>query len=145
MRKIETTVDIDAPPAAVWDVLATFRSYPEWNPFVREISGEPDLGRRLHVRLQTPSGRGFSFKPRVTAAEPAQRFAWLGRLGLPGLFDGHHMFELTCSDNGTHLVHREEFRGLLVPFLWRSLDTDTRAGFEQMNQALKSRVEARAT
>ena len=39
-------------------------------------------------------------------------------------------------------VQREEFRGLLVPLFSRSLDTDTRRGFEAMNQALKERAEA---
>jgi hypothetical protein len=39
------------------------------------------------------------------------------------------------------LVQRERFRGILVPLVWRTLDRDTRRGFEAMNQALKQRVE----
>ena len=39
-------------------------------------------------------------------------------------------------------VQREEFRGVLVPFFWKSLDTHTRQGFEAMNAALKQRAEA---
>ena len=41
-------------------------------------------------------------------------------------------------------TQREEFRGVLVPLLWKQLDTRTRAGFEAMNEALKARAEARA-
>ena len=39
-------------------------------------------------------------------------------------------------------VQREEFRGVLVPFFWKSLDTHARQGFEAMNAALKQRAEA---
>jgi hypothetical protein len=38
-------------------------------------------------------------------------------------------------------VHREEFTGILVPLLWRSLDRDTRRGFEEMNRRLKELAE----
>jgi hypothetical protein len=62
---------------------------------------------------------------------------------LPGLFDGEHIFTMDPLDAGrrTRLVHREEFRGVLVPLFWGSLDTATRQGFEEMNLALKKRVE----
>jgi hypothetical protein len=39
------------------------------------------------------------------------------------------------------LVHREEFRGILVPLLWGSLEVKTKKGFEAMNLALKQRAE----
>ena len=35
----------------------------------------------------------------------------------------------------------ESFRGLLVPLLLRMVEKDTRRGFEEMNQALKTRAE----
>ena len=41
-------------------------------------------------------------------------------------------------------IHREEFSGLLVPLLWKSVGKTTRPGFGLMNQALKKRVEASA-
>ena len=49
------------------------------------------------------------------------------------------------GENRVRLTHSECFRGLLVPMLWKGLDTDTRAGFEQLNQALKARAEERFT
>jgi hypothetical protein len=39
------------------------------------------------------------------------------------------------------MVQHEQFRGLLVPFMSRSLDRNTLPAFEQMNQALKRRAE----
>ena len=37
--------------------------------------------------------------------------------------------------------HSERFSGILVGFLRASLDRDTQRGFEDMNRALKLRVE----
>lgn len=46
-------------------------------------------------RLQPAGGREATFKPSVTVVEPNTTFEWLGRFGLPGIFDGRHRFELT--------------------------------------------------
>ncbi len=49
---------------------------------------------------------------------------------------------LEPTAGGTRLVHSERLTGILVPFLRKSLDTQTFAGFEAMNAALKARAEA---
>ena len=84
----------------------------------------------------------MTFKPRVTRVVPEREFRWLGRLLIPGLFDGEHVFEIKpLGENRSGLVQREKFRGLLVPLLWRSLNTSTRQGFNEMNAALKLKAE----
>jgi hypothetical protein len=84
----------------------------------------------------------MGFKPTVLRAEPNRELRWLGRLWLPRLFDGEHVFVIEPLDETrVRFVQREEFNGLLVPLFARSLDTDTRRGFEEMNQALKARAE----
>ena len=140
---LRSQVDIDASPEEVWGILTTFGAFPEWNPFIVSIQGEPAVGERLRARLQPPGGRGITLKPKVTAAEPGQTFAWLGRLGVPGVFDGAHRFELEPLAGGrTRLVQSEHFSGVLVPMVRRSLRTHTLAGFEAMNRALREQVEA---
>jgi hypothetical protein len=143
MRELSTEIEINAPPEQVWAVLCDFESYSEWNPFIRSIEGEPQQAARLVVRFEPPGGRAMTFKPTVLRAAPNEELRWLGRLLLPGVFDGEHIYELEPLDSGrrTRLVHREEFRGLLVPVLLKSLDSSTRRGFEAMNTALKARVE----
>jgi hypothetical protein len=82
-------------------------------------------------------------KPRVRAADENRRFAWLGRLGVPHIFDGEHEFVMEPAADGTTVfTQRETFRGALVPFLGRLL-AQTKSGFEAMNVALKQRVEQR--
>ena len=144
-HELHSEIDIDATPEAVWQVLTDLDRYSDWNPYIVSAEGLAEVGERLTNRMQPPGGKGMTFKPTVTAAERAATFEWLGRLGLPGIFDGRHRFKLAPNDNGgTVVTQSEQFNGILVRFMRKSLDTATLAGFEAMNTALKTRVEAAA-
>ena len=68
---IDTTVDIDAGPDAVWDVLTDFARYSEWNPVMR-IEGTPEVGTKLVVHLTQNGGTGMSVKPKCSQRPPAR-------------------------------------------------------------------------
>jgi hypothetical protein len=140
-KRIETSIAIDASADRVWRVLVDFPSYPQWNPFIKSIDGEAAAGNQLTVRLQAPGGMAMTFRPRVLAASPGRELRWVGRLLVPGLFDGEHRFviERTGADS-CRLTQGETFTGILVGLFGRNLRA-TADGFDQMNQALKVRVE----
>jgi hypothetical protein len=141
MRELTSSIEIDASPERVWSVLTDFASYGEWNPFIRSIEGEPVVGSRLQVRIAPPGGRAMTFKPTVTVVDPSLELRWLGRLLLPGLFDGEHRFRLEPLDGDrTRFVQSERFSGILVAFSGKGL-AKTERGFDAMNEALKLRVE----
>ena len=143
MKELHSQIDINASAERVWHLLTDFASYPQWNPFIRRISGEPTTGERLQARIEPPGGQGMTFKPKVLTAEPNRELRWLGHLLVPGLFDGEHSFTIQpLEENRCRFVQREAFKGLLVPLFARSLETNTQRGFEEMNQALKERAEA---
>lgn len=138
---VRTTIEIDASPQAVWDVLTDFAAYRDWNPFMDRIEGLPEVGAKLVVHMGPPGGRGITFKPTVLVADPDQELRWLGKLGVGGLFDGEHSFVLTPNADGTtHLTHSERFSGILVALAKGTLK-NTQAGFTAFNEALKQRVE----
>jgi hypothetical protein len=84
----------------------------------------------------------MTFRPTVREVVPGRRLSWLGHLLVPGIFDGEHGFTLEpLPDGGVRLTQQEDFRGLLVPLLARSLDRRTLPAFERMNHALKHRAE----
>ena len=144
-HEIRTEIVIRAPSDRVWAALTDFASYPAWNPFVREARGEPVAGARLTVRLQRTASSTMTFRPRVLVANPPHELRWLGRLLVPGLFDGEHSFSVEdLPDGGVRFRQEESFRGLLVPLLWRTLDRETRPLFDRMNQALRALVEPAA-
>lgn len=143
MFEIRTSVAIAASAEQVWAVLSDFAAYSEWNPFIRRIDGWPERGQRLAVEIAPPGGKVMNFRPRVLEAVRPERLSWRGRMVLPGLFDGdHHFFIEQHDDGGVRFHHGEQFRGLMVPFVKKSLEAEVRPGFEAMNQALKARVEA---
>jgi hypothetical protein len=138
---ITTEIEIDAPPNDVWAALTDLDGYAEWNPFITEAAGEVKVGERLTNRLQPPGERAMTFRPEVTVVEPNETFEWLGHLGVSGVFDGRHRFELTeLPDGRTRLVQSEQFSGLLVRPMRKRLDGGTVAGFEAMNEALAAHV-----
>jgi hypothetical protein len=146
MPALQTEIRIDAPAEKVWEVLTDFARYPDWNPFIPEADGSIGVGDRLRVRIHPPGKRPMIFRPRVLRADPGRELRWLGHLGIPGLFDGEHVFRLEESrrESGrptTRLVHRESFRGILTPLVWPGMEEATRSGFHAMNEALKARVE----
>ena len=145
MREIRTSVDIEATPEAVWSVLTNFDAYPDWNPFIRSLSGTLTKGEQLDVNLGASGKKPMSFTPVVTVIIPGEEFAWLGHLGMKGVFDGHHHFRLSVSGTGTRLDHFEEFSGVLSAVVLASIKSSTTRGFQEMNQALKDRVEAKAS
>ncbi len=84
----------------------------------------------------------MTFRPRVLAVAPGRELRWLGHLGMPGLFDGEHVFAIEPGRPGrVRFVHREVFTGLLVPVVARWLEAGTRRGFAAMNEALRARAE----
>ena len=141
MRRLVTEITIQASPADVWEVLTQLERYGEWNPFVIEAKGTVAVGERLEVKMQRPGRKPITFRPTVTEVVPGSVFEWLGHLGVQGIFDGRHRFELEKREGGIRLTHSETFTGIIVPLLFRVLETGTTAGFEAMNAALKIRVE----
>ena len=50
--------------------------------------------------------------------------------------------QIEASATGTRLVQSEFVDGMLVRVMRKSLDTNTKSGFEAMNVALKARAES---
>jgi hypothetical protein len=140
--KLEQSFEVQAPIDTVWSALVDLERYRDWNPFLVEASGTVSPGERLRVRFRAPGHRAVAMRPTVIGFEPGRTFRWLGRLGIPGIFDGEHSHEVEAVDGGgSRYVQREEFRGVLVPFVG-GLISDTQRGFRAMNEALKARLEA---
>ncbi len=144
-KRLLTDIDIDATPERVWEVLTDLAAYPGWNPFIVRAEGVVETGRRLTLTMQPLGGRATTLRPRLVEVDVPRRLRWRGALGVPGLMDAEHTFTLEPRGIGTRLIHQEDFRGVLVPFLAASLDRNTLPAFVAMNQALKSRAEHTAS
>lgn len=145
MRQIETRIEIEATPTRVWEILADFARYAEWNPFIRRAAGRARDGERIEAEMHLEGRSPMVFRPTIREAAEGRALRWLGSLGLRGLFDGEHYFQIEPSPAGATLVHGERFSGILVPLVFgRAMRTATLASFERMNRALKARAEGKA-
>jgi len=137
---VYSQIEIDAPSHRVWDTLVDFDAYPDWNPFIRKIGGAARPGGRLSVAIRPPGRRPMTFRPLVLRAQPHRELRWRGRLLLPALFDGEHIFSIApLTAARVRFSQRERLSGLLVPLLRPTLLEATRRGFEEMNRALARR------
>jgi hypothetical protein len=142
MKELYAEIEIEASPAQVWQLLTDFSRLPEWNPFMQQASGKLVQGEKMEVQLQPPDSPGAKIKPTLLKVEPNRELRWLGHLVIPGLFDGEHIFTIEPLDEErVKFVQREEFTGILASLMLRLIGENTRRGFEQMNQALKTTVE----
>ncbi len=135
-------MQINASPEIIWKILMDFDHYPDWNPFIKSITGKKEVGSRLTVLLQPPGEKGMTFTPKVKVFAVNQEFRWLGKLWGGGFFNGEHYFLIQDLGNNTvQFTHGENFTGILVGLMSKMLG-NTKKGFQAMNEALKLRAES---
>ena len=136
-HQINTSVIINTDTSTVWKVLTSFEKYAQWNPFIKSIQGNIEVGTKFHAEIDT-----MKFKPTTLVYKENQEFTWLGQLILPGIFDGKHSFILHDNNDGTTtLIQKESFNGILVRFMKNKLDNDILKKFNLMNEKLKEVAE----
>lgn len=138
MKEVRTEIEINAGPEKVWQVLTDFEKYEQWNPFITKIVGYAKEGSKIEIHIETPAGKKRKYEPTITKVEQGRELRWMGK---SWVLNGEHIFTIDQLQSQTRLVHREVFDGLLASFFGKSLDTDVKQGLEEMNRALKERVE----
>ncbi len=142
MKEIYTEIDILASAETVWHILTDFNNFPQWNPFIREAHGKVGHREKLKVVIQPVGSGSMTFSPTIIKLEPNRELRWLGRLLVPGLFDGEHSFIIEpIKSNYVRFKQSEKFTGILVPLFASKLDLGTKNGFIEMNNALKKKAE----
>lgn len=141
MKELKTEIEIQASPDKVWQILTDLDKYPEWNPFIHHAIGKAKAGEKVDITFQSGE-KQMTLHCKVLEVKPNKELCWKYHVLLPGLFNGEHHF--TIEQTGVNLVRfvdREVFNGLLVPLQAKDIDTNSRRGFEAMDQALKARAE----
>lgn len=143
-RRVLTSILLRHSAERVWDVLADFRRYAEWNPLTLEAAGEAVAGARVWMRFVNPARDGASIVQTVTVtrAEPGRLLGWRGQV--PLLFTGDHLFELAPDAGGTRLYHSETLSGPVPRLLFSDAVIESRfvPAYEACNRALSDRLDA---
>jgi hypothetical protein len=139
MKAYEATSVIAADPNAIWEILTDAPSYSNWDSGVVRVEGRIAPGEKIKVVSKANPNRAFPVK--VTEFSPGRSMTWSGGMPL-GLFKGVRRFTLTPQGDGmTEFTMREEYTGLFLPLIWRSMP-DLGPSFHQFASGLKARAEA---
>ena len=116
MKEIHTEIIIDATAKRVWEVLTNYEDHQRWNPFIKNWTGDKLKGGKLEVLIEPPGGKAMTFKPTILTFDEERELRWLGKLGISGIFNGEHFFQIeTISDNQVRFIQGEKFTGILIP------------------------------
>jgi hypothetical protein len=141
MKELCTEIEIQASPEKVWHILTDLDKWPDWNPFITRAIGKPQLGEKVNITAGS-GPKVMVLHCTVTKVEPNHELTWKYHVGLPMLFQGEHSMRIEPAGEGhVRFVDREVVTGLLVPLQAKNIDTNSKRGFEAMDQALKARAE----
>lgn len=142
MKKIETSVVIDASIETVWNVIIDLKNYSHWNPFITQSENNLEIGDINHIKICVSGSKPQFYDVKIVENIPFKKLCWLGHFHIPGLIDGYHCFELDRYYDKTIVLHYEYYSGLLVPFVFYTfLNTKLKKSFLDLNEALKKKCE----
>ncbi len=142
--EIRTTVDIEAAPDRVWQLLMEFDDYQVWNPFIRGIKADKlSIGGTLYIRVRRPPGsESIRYTAKITDFKPGAEISWRRTMGFGGLFASEHaMIIVQRGHFGSCFIQRERFSGMLADSVYNRIGSDIAASFKAMNRALKAAAE----
>ena len=138
MKKFSTTIAINAPVEAIWEILIDGQNWPNWNTTIDSVHGNIAPGEKITVYSKVSPGRAFPLK--VTGFTPPNRMVWTGGMPL-GLFTGKRTYTLTTQTDGSvEFQMQEAFSGLMAPLITRSIP-DLQPSFEEFATCLKTQAE----
>ena len=141
MKTYNATATIQASPDTIWAILTDGPKYPDWDSGIERVERRIGSGETIKVFTSISPGRAFPVK--VTEFTPGQKMTWAGGMPL-GLFKGVRTFSLSPQEGGaTQFTMREEFTGLFLPMIWRSMP-DLGPSFEQFVTGVKDHAEGSA-
>lgn len=140
---VHTEIEIEAAAERVWEILADFDSYPEWNPLIPHATGSAEVGRTARIHLAIGNLK-VPITVEVLRAEPGRELCWVGpaQEWLRRVGRGTHFFRIEKVDEQhVRFEHGEEFEGIAVPRRFARGERFLTRGYEALNRALKRRAE----
>lgn len=139
MARWERTIEINANPANVWQIMSDVSRWPEWTPSIEsvdQISADMAIGSEAVVKAKgTPRA-----KWRVTEWNPGQNFTWV-----TSVRGAKTVGEHVIAPNGegrSKVTLAIEVQGLLTPLFQPLISRGITSNLELESQGLKRRAEA---
>lgn len=139
---LNTRIMISAPPEKVWRVLNDFEKYPEWNPHLRALDGQPQPNSRTRFKEIFTDGDEVVRQIGMKSMAIDYEFIWeADMVPIPRMLTAKRKLIMTPQEPGaTSLRHEIEFRGWLSGPLAQQMFSDYALSIAAMNDALIQRV-----
>ena len=132
-RETAVSININADPAIIWNLLTNAADYPRWNSTVISLDGEIEQGERIALKSTLDPKRTFKLK--VKTFVPQRQLVW-------GDNKGNRTYTLTpYSTNNVTFNMTEKIGGLLFPLYGKYIPPFDES-FEQFASDLKREAEA---
>ena len=140
--EVSHELDIDAPPAVVWSLLADLSTYPQWNRYSPKVSGTLAVGEEVwveaHLDDEVRQVQNF-----VLSIKPEQELCWGSAGWFRWLANGVRCRWLTPNEaGGTHLVHHEVMQGPLAWLVQLIYQDRIERGIQLVNESVAGRAES---
>ncbi len=145
--RIEESIEIARPPAAVWDAIADYAFDLQWRQGLLEMTpdppGGPELGTKVHEVIKS-SGREYVADTSVTELDPGVSYSFAGEGTIGGLAGGRTVVPATAGDGAlfTYRIELEPRGGMRL--LRPVLGPIVRSGLKKDLQTLKAALEGDA-
>ena len=137
MKRFSAETSINAPPEAVWRVLADVAGWAKWDPGTDAAEGVVEKGGELIFRSSQSPGQ--SLKVRLTAVDEPWLLEWTG--GVAKAFTTLRTHRVTPDgDQGSKVEVSEEFSGALLPMIEKQIP-DIEGLLDEFLDGLRKRVE----
>ena len=151
-----TSMRMDAPPEAVYAVIADVTRTPEYSPEILRCTWldgatEAVVGARFKAQNKVPNRPAWHNKPVITAVDPGRRISWARTEPFAGTVEWTYRFE--PDGDGTLVTESYEMTKQLSPIGWfiigvlfarKDRRADLREGMAQSLERVKAIVEAEA-
>ena len=133
MKHYEISRTVPVAREKLWAVLADPQQLTSAHLGILRIEGNIGPGQRIRLWFEASPQRPFSLK--VSEWVEGERMVWSGGMPL-GLFRGVRQFNLRPKGGGTEFHMREDFSGLMLPLIWKSMP-DLNPSFEKFAAGLE--------
>ncbi len=139
--EIRTVTEIHAPAGIVWDILADFEHYQDWNPFTYQADGRLEIGTRLKFNVRFTDGSEIATTHIICKIDPMRELTWR-KTNIPFLLwtERRQVIEI-IDEQHLRLINREFAWGPLSPLVSWLYGKRIEDGLRASAEAARKRAE----
>ncbi|MBX2883484.1 MAG: SRPBCC domain-containing protein [Granulosicoccus sp.] len=143
MQIVKAEIEIQAPPEKVWGILTDIDKWHEWSPIINESAGQAAVGSTVTITMMSKEAgkNGPKYSPTIIEMDEPRLFHWRAKMMAEFLFTNDKIIELEKTDEGTRVIHKETFKGLMAALMKGQMEKGVPPMLNMMNDALKQLAE----